>query len=99
MWIKAHPGRNKLRYTKNEVFEETADYFETCTKEECMMLDKMMTPFWLRRKHYPNDPYEPYHARYGIDSPRVDYKGRFVRERPKVLVEDSTARRHFSDIE
>jgi len=99
MWIKAHPGRSKLRYTKNNVFEETADYFETCTKEECMMLDKLMTPFWLRRKHYPNDPYEPYHVRHGIDSPRVDHKGRFVRERPKVLVEDSIARKYFSDVE
>lgn len=22
------------------------------------MLDKMMTPYWLRQKHYPNDPYK-----------------------------------------
>uniref|UniRef100_A0AC34FL36 Large ribosomal subunit protein bL35m n=1 Tax=Panagrolaimus sp. ES5 TaxID=591445 RepID=A0AC34FL36_9BILA len=99
MWIRPHPGRNKLRYAKNEVFHETADYFETCTKTECMMLDKLMTPYWLRRKHYPNDPYEPYHNRHGLTSPRVDYKGRFVRERNKVLIDDTTAMKHFSDLQ
>lgn len=97
MWIKAKPGRYTLRYAKNDIFAKTADNFETCTKAECMMLDKMMTPFWLRRKHYPDDPYEPYNVRHGIDSPRVDYKGRFVRERPKILLEDSVARKNFSD--
>uniref|UniRef100_A0A183GUM3 Myotubularin phosphatase domain-containing protein n=1 Tax=Heligmosomoides polygyrus TaxID=6339 RepID=A0A183GUM3_HELPZ len=60
----------------------------TCSRElfqeECEMLDRMMTPFWLRRHHYPNDPYAAYHVRHGIDSPRVDDKGRLVRERAKV---------------
>ncbi|VDL79792.1 unnamed protein product, partial [Nippostrongylus brasiliensis] len=83
MWIRAHPGRNKLRYAKDEKFQETSLYLETCTKEECEMLDKMMTPFWLRRRHYPNDPYAAYHVRHGIDSPRVDDKGKLVREREK----------------
>uniref|UniRef100_A0A914P592 Large ribosomal subunit protein bL35m n=1 Tax=Panagrolaimus davidi TaxID=227884 RepID=A0A914P592_9BILA len=99
MWIRAHPGRNKLRYIKNEIFQETSDHFETCTKDECMMLDKLVTPFWLRRKHYPNDPYQPYHARHGLTSPRVDYKGRFVRERKKVLIDDTTSMKHFSDLQ
>uniref|UniRef100_A0A7E4UW36 39S ribosomal protein L35, mitochondrial n=1 Tax=Panagrellus redivivus TaxID=6233 RepID=A0A7E4UW36_PANRE len=99
MWIRAHPGRNKMRYAKNQIFEETADYFETSTKEECMILDKIASPFWLRRKYYPNDPYEPYHVRYGLNSPRVDHKGRFVRERPKVLLDDTTAAKHFNDLQ
>ena len=89
-------------------------------QDECEMLDKMMTPYWLRQKHYPNDPYkvsknmvfsrrriftwiitssffffkfswavlilQAYHVRHGITSPRVDDKGRFVRERPKVSI-------------
>lgn len=97
MWIRPHPGRNKKRYQKDEVFNKTSYYYETCTQEECEMLDKMMTPFWLRRKHYVDDPYEPYQTRHGIDSPRVDYKGRFVRERRKILLDDLTSDKYFFD--
>lgn len=56
---------------------------------------QMMTPFWLRPKHYIDDPLEPYHTRYGLDSPRVDYSKKFVRERPKILLDDLTADRFF----
>ncbi|CAJ0602869.1 unnamed protein product [Cylicocyclus nassatus] len=97
MWIRAHPGKNKLRYAKNERFQETSLYYETCTKEECEMLDKMMTPFWLRRHHYPNDPYAAYHVRHGVKSPRVDDKGILLRERKKVLLDDTTADKYFCD--
>lgn len=97
MWIRAHPGKTKLRYAKDKKFQETSLYLETCTKEECEMLDRMMTPFWLRRHHYPNDPYAAYHVRHGIDSPRVDDKGRLVRERAKVLLDDTTSDRYFHD--
>jgi large subunit ribosomal protein L35 len=97
MWIRTHPGRNKKRYQKDDAFNKTSYYHETCTAEECEMLDKMMTPFWLRKRHYVDDPYEPYHTRTGIDSPRVDYKGRFVRERRKILLDDLTSDKYFFD--
>ncbi|CAI5446004.1 unnamed protein product [Caenorhabditis angaria] len=97
MWIHAHAGKNKLRYMKDDKWQKTSLYYETCTKEQCQMLDKLVTPFWLRPKHYPNDPYQAYNVRHGIDSPRVDDKGRFVRERRKVLLDDSTSSRYFND--
>ncbi|KAI6240907.1 39S ribosomal protein L35, mitochondrial [Aphelenchoides fujianensis] len=97
MWIRPHAGRNKQRYAKDDVFNEISYNYETCTREECEMLDRMMTPFWLRRKHYVDDPYEPYQTRHGINSPRVDYKGRLVRERAKVLLDDLTSDKHFFD--
>uniref|UniRef100_F1L125 Large ribosomal subunit protein bL35m n=1 Tax=Ascaris suum TaxID=6253 RepID=F1L125_ASCSU len=97
MWIRAHPGRTKLRYTKDEVFQKTSMYYETCTKEQCWMLDRMMTPFWLRPKYYINDPFEAYHVRHGIRSPRVGPNGKLLRERPKILLEDSVADRYFND--
>ncbi|KAK6747155.1 hypothetical protein RB195_000399 [Necator americanus] len=97
MWIRAHRGKNKLRYMKDDKFLETSLYYETCTKEECEMLDKMMTPYWLRRHHYPNDPYAAYHVRHGIDAPRVDDKGKMLREREKILLDDTTADRYFRD--
>ncbi|CAI4229981.1 unnamed protein product [Auanema sp. JU1783] len=97
MWIHAHAGKNKLRYMKDETWQKTSMYMETCTKAQCEMLDKMMTPFWLRPKHYPNDPYKSYHVRHGISSPRVDDKGNFLRERKKVLLDDTTSDKYFSD--
>lgn len=57
MWIRPHPGKNVARYRKHEDFKTASLYFETCTKEQCDMLDVLVTPFWLRRKHYVNDPY------------------------------------------
>ncbi|CAJ0578292.1 unnamed protein product, partial [Mesorhabditis spiculigera] len=97
MWIRAVPGWHKQRYFKDDKWQETSVYYETCTKDECQMLDRMMTPFWLRRKHYPDDPYKAYHVRHDVKSPRVDDKGKFLRERPKVLLEDSVADVYFRD--
>jgi large subunit ribosomal protein L35 len=62
------------------------------------MLDKMMTPYWLRPKYYIDDPYAPYHVRHGIRSPRIDYDNqKLLRERPKILLEDCVADQYFSD--
>ncbi|KAI1721163.1 putative 39S ribosomal protein L35, mitochondrial precursor-like [Ditylenchus destructor] len=97
MWVRSVPGNTKQRYSKADLWRETSFDWYTCTKEECSMLDKMMSPFWLRRKHYVDDILEPYHTRHGINSPRVDDKKRFVRERPKVLLDDSTADKYFFD--
>jgi hypothetical protein len=55
----------------------------------------MMTPFWLRHRHYVNDEFEPFHTRYGITAPRVNCKRKFVRERPKILLDDLTSDRFF----
>ncbi|MFH4979511.1 hypothetical protein AB6A40_006220 [Gnathostoma spinigerum] len=97
LWIRAHPGRHKLRYAKDDLFAETSLYYETCTQEQCSMLDLMMTPFWLRHKYYPDDPYEQYHVRHGISSPRVGPNKKLLREREKILIEDSVADRYFRD--
>lgn len=97
MWIRAQPGRHIRRYAKDTVFNDTSLDYMTCTKEECNMLDKLVTPFWLRRRHYVDDPYEPYHTRHGINSPRVDDNKRFVRERKKILLEDTISDMFLND--
>ncbi|GMT31793.1 hypothetical protein PFISCL1PPCAC_23090, partial [Pristionchus fissidentatus] len=97
MWIRSHPGKNKIRYAKDDNFQTTSLYYETCTKEQCWMLDKMMTKYWLRPRYYENDPYAPYHTRHGVSAPRVDDRGTLLRERPKVLLEDTVADVHFRD--
>ena len=55
----------------------------------------MMTPFWLRQRHYVNDDLEPFHIRYGITGPRVNCKKKLTRERPKILLDDLTSDRFF----
>uniref|UniRef100_A0AC35TSH7 39S ribosomal protein L35, mitochondrial n=1 Tax=Rhabditophanes sp. KR3021 TaxID=114890 RepID=A0AC35TSH7_9BILA len=97
MWIHARPGKNKQRYMKDDHFQETSLYYETCTKRECEMLDKMMTPFWLQKRFYVDDPYKNYQVRHGLDSPRVDAKGHFIRERSKILMDDTTSLKYFKD--
>lgn len=79
-------GKDKLEKTSEHII---------CSKIESQMLDRMMTPFWLRRKYYIDDPYAPYHVRHNLGEPRVDHRGRFIRERPKILIEDSVADQHF----
>ncbi|GMT05490.1 hypothetical protein PENTCL1PPCAC_27664, partial [Pristionchus entomophagus] len=90
-------GKNKIRYAKDDNFQTTSLYYETCTKEQNWMLDKMMTKYWLRPRYFENDPYSPYHTRHGVNAPRVDDKGKFLRERPKILLEDTVADAHFRD--
>lgn len=34
-----------------------------CNATQSTMLDKMVTSFWRRRRHYVDDIYEPYHQR------------------------------------
>ncbi|PAV85114.1 hypothetical protein WR25_04530 [Diploscapter pachys] len=97
MWVKIQPGYHNRRYQKDPLWKTTSKYLTTCTKEENWMLDKMMTPFWLRRRHYAHDPYEAYHNRHGIKSPRVNQQGEFVRERPKVLLDDITSDMYIRD--
>uniref|UniRef100_A0A0N5BWX2 39S ribosomal protein L35, mitochondrial n=1 Tax=Strongyloides papillosus TaxID=174720 RepID=A0A0N5BWX2_STREA len=97
MWIHARPGKTKQRYMKDEHFQETSLQYVTCTKRECEMLDKMMTPFWLKKRFYINDPYKAYHIRHNIDSPRVDNRGQLIRERNKILMDDITSLKYFQD--
>lgn len=97
LWIRTQAARSVKRYAKDDIYNETIDEYVTCTKEECMMLDKIMTPFWLRPKHYVDDPYEPYHARHGLNQPRMNFNKEFAQERKKILLDDTTSNMYFYD--
>ncbi|KAI3409752.1 hypothetical protein GPALN_006131 [Globodera pallida] len=98
MWLRSLPGRFTKVYQKGDSFRKVHLQWETCTAGECAMLDKMITPFWLRPKHYVDDPLEPYHTRYGLTSPRVNDQKQFVRERSTILLDDLTSTRFFDRI-
>lgn len=61
------------------------------------MLHKMVNNFWLRPKYYVDDIYEPYNVRHGLKTPRADERGNMLRERKKILLEDTVADQHFYD--
>ncbi len=86
------------RYMMKEPWATQSLYHVTCTKEESWVLDRLMTPFWMRPKYYPDDPYAQYHLRNGIRTSRVNYSGKtMTRERKKILVEDTVADHYFRD--
>jgi hypothetical protein len=41
MWIRARPGRSHANYQKDELNQQVARQWETCTKIECRMYDKV----------------------------------------------------------
>ena len=45
---------------KNEPWLTNSLKMYTCSKRDCQILDKMMTPFWLRKKYPIKDEYEFY---------------------------------------
>uniref|UniRef100_A0A915L073 Large ribosomal subunit protein bL35m n=1 Tax=Romanomermis culicivorax TaxID=13658 RepID=A0A915L073_ROMCU len=97
LWIRGKPGRYKKRYMKDEPFLTESLKHETTKLNECQMMDKVMNRFWVRPKYYIEDPYEAYHVRHGLSTPRVGYDNRLSRERSKILLEDTVTDQYFYD--
>jgi len=97
LWIRGVAGRQTQRYAMTKVQAEKTLQHVMCSDIEGQVLDKLMTPFWLRPKYYLNDPYKPYHTRRNLTLPRVDWNGKMIRERPKILLDDTTADKYFFD--
>ena len=67
IWIRTWPGRKKRLWKRNEETRLRFKYHIFCNKTQSRMLDKMVTNYWKRPRFYPDDPYEPYHRRHGLD--------------------------------
>lgn len=70
---------------------------ETISAVEGQLLEKIVTRYWVKPKYYIDDPYQPYHVRHGLTTPRLGFDRQMCRERPKILLEDSVADQHFYD--
>ncbi|XP_017483082.1 PREDICTED: 39S ribosomal protein L35, mitochondrial isoform X1 [Rhagoletis zephyria] len=63
IWIRTHTGRHKKMFKKSKELRRRLRQHVFTNATQSYMLDKMVTSFWRRPKHYIDDPYAPYHKR------------------------------------
>ncbi|XP_034664848.1 39S ribosomal protein L35, mitochondrial [Drosophila subobscura] len=62
-WIRTHSGRQKKLFKKSNALRRRLRQHVFTNASQSWLLDKMVTNFWRRPKHYVDDPYAPYHKR------------------------------------
>lgn len=62
-WIHTRCGRHKKLYKKSANLKRRLRQHVMVNSQQATLLDKMVTSFWRRPKHYADDLYEPYHER------------------------------------
>ncbi|CAI9717210.1 ribosomal L35, mitochondrial [Octopus vulgaris] len=63
LWIRARSGRSNKRWAKNSrrVFRLQETVF--CNKTQSKKLERMVSRHWLKKRYFPDDPYEIYQDR------------------------------------
>ncbi|GFT48990.1 39S ribosomal protein L35, mitochondrial [Nephila pilipes] len=67
IWIRRRAGCHKRLHKRNSKDKYNLRQHVVCTQTQCLMLDKMTTDFWKKRKYFIDDPFEPYHDRNNLD--------------------------------
>lgn len=62
-WIRTRVGRHKKMWQKTGNLKRRLRQHVMVNSTQAWLLDKMVTPFWRRPRHYVDDPYRPYHTR------------------------------------
>ncbi|KAL7730380.1 hypothetical protein ACLKA6_016614 [Drosophila palustris] len=62
-WIRTHSGRHKKLFKKSNELKRRLRQHVLTNAQQSWLLDKMVTSYWRRPKHYIDDPYAPYHKR------------------------------------
>ncbi|ODM99052.1 39S ribosomal protein L35, mitochondrial, partial [Orchesella cincta] len=62
-WISPKPGRARHLWKKSAQRRQRLRYHLFRTSSENRMLERMMTKYWVKKKHFVDDPYETYHTR------------------------------------
>ncbi|XP_064552831.1 large ribosomal subunit protein bL35m [Drosophila montana] len=62
-WIRTHSGRQKKLFKKSAELRRRLRQHVFTNATQSWLLDKMVTSYWRRPKHYIDDPYAPYHKR------------------------------------
>lgn len=76
-WIRTRSGRHKRLWKKSKVCRIRMKAHVLCNKRQNWLLERMVGKYWKRHRHYPNDPYAPYHVRNGLHVDRVYHKAPF----------------------
>ncbi|XP_033757446.1 39S ribosomal protein L35, mitochondrial-like [Pecten maximus] len=62
-WIRTKSGKNKRMWAKSPQRRYRLQQHVMCNGAQSKLLDKMVTGYWRKHRHYPDDPYAPYHKR------------------------------------
>uniref|UniRef100_A0A182JC18 50S ribosomal protein L35 n=1 Tax=Anopheles atroparvus TaxID=41427 RepID=A0A182JC18_ANOAO len=62
-WIRTLSGRNKKLWRKRANRKRRLRQHVLVNGTQATLLDKMVTKYWKRPRHYIDDPYAPYHTR------------------------------------
>ncbi|XP_055536068.1 39S ribosomal protein L35, mitochondrial [Wyeomyia smithii] len=62
-WIRTRAGRHKHMWKKSAARKRRLRQHVLVNSQQATLLDKMVTKYWKRPRHYINDPYTPYHTR------------------------------------
>lgn len=63
LWIRARSGRENKKWSKTEKRVRRLQQFVICNKTQSQLLDRMVTPYWVKKRYFPDDPYEIYQDR------------------------------------
>lgn len=69
-WIRTRQGRHKKMWRKTAALKRRLRQHVFVNGTQAHLLDKMVTPFWRRPRHYVDDPYRPYHSREEFSATR-----------------------------
>uniref|UniRef100_A0A1B6E860 Large ribosomal subunit protein bL35m n=1 Tax=Clastoptera arizonana TaxID=38151 RepID=A0A1B6E860_9HEMI len=72
IWIHGKCGRQKKLYKKSAQCKKRLRQHVFCNATQSRLLDKMVTSYWRKPKHYIDDPYEPYHSREEFRYTRIN---------------------------
>lgn len=63
IWIRPRAGAKKRVWKKSPAQRLRCKTHVFCNSTQSNMLDKMVTKYWRKMRHYPDDPYGPYMRR------------------------------------
>lgn len=63
IWIRPMVGRHKKMWKKTSSNRRRLRQHVFTNATQSTLLDKMVTKFWKRPKHFVDDPYNSYHTR------------------------------------
>lgn len=63
LWLRCRAGRDKKLWRKSPQRKRRIKQFVFCSGNQSKKLDKMVTSYWRRQKHIPEDPFHPFEYR------------------------------------
>jgi len=63
MWVRPRQGASKKIWKKGHKQRRRIKEHVFTNATQSTLLDKMVTRYWRKSRHYPDDPYAPYHKR------------------------------------